>query len=1174
MNKSFTHLHLHTEYSLLDGVGKIDEYLDRCKELGMEAMAVTDHGNMFCAIEFYKKAIKKGIKPILGMEGYIGDKKNSNDSQEGQNEVDKKSYHLVLLAQNNIGYKNIMKMSSYGYTKGFYYKPRISKEFLKEHSEGVIALSACMGGEIPALILSGAKESEIIEKIEEYKEIFGDRFYIELQGNGVSEQQVLNLELIYYAKLLKIELVVTNDTHYVNYGEHTLQDILICIQTGVKLSDENRMKIDTEELFLKSREQMLESISFSNEDIKNWSLKYKRDLNTDLDSLRHDLNLEIDRWLNNTNEIAKSCGVSIEFGKFKFPKYAIPEGFKNSSKYLEYLVFQGLKKRFSGEILEEYAERAYYELSVIENMGYPEYFIVVWDFIDYAKGKGIAIGPGRGSAAGSLVSYALGITDLDPIEYKLIFERFLNPERVSMPDIDIDICGERRQEVIDYVIKKYGEDHVAQIITFGRMKARAAVRDIGRVMDVPLFKIDKLAKLLPHDQSLTTSIKSIEAVKELYIDDLQLQKVIDYAIRLENTVRHASVHAAGVVITGEPLTENVPLYMESKERVISTQYQMKEIEELGILKMDFLGLRNLTILQRVQEIVKIKHGVEYKLSEISLDDEKTYKIISKGDTSGVFQLESIGIRKLIRRLKPQKFGDIIALLALYRPGPLSSGMVESFINSKNGIEEIKYPDNSLMEILHETYGVILYQEQVMKIATKMAKYSLGEADNLRRAMGKKDAILMGKNRDLFVERASKNGYTHEKAGDIFDLIDKFAGYGFNKSHSAAYALIAYWTAYFKANYPLEFYVAILSSMDQVESIAYYIEDAKIHGIKIKSPDVNQPIRGFGIDGESIRFSISGLKNVGEGFVDTLIEDREKNGEYKSYEEFVSRLKRKGLNKKILHSLISSGALDSIPGNRKQKIETEDKVLDYAERVNKEDEIQQMNLFGEAKGVLNRFNLPNDEEYTVLEIIELEKEVMGFYFSAHPLDQYKNLIKAYRIAEIIEVLEEKRVHHVKTYGIIEEVKKIVTKKDGKIMAIFKLEGYYDSISVVVFPKDYEENFQNLMQGTPVIVTGTVQIDYFNERETVKIAAREIIPLKNVGELYKGHCDILLDIDEDKDKFNKLREIVDAHKGNMKLNYWNSRDKGRVVTSKNKISPSKGFIDDVANLLGVDKILVKI
>lgn len=1172
MNKNFTHLHLHTEYSLLDGVGKIDEYLDRAKEIGMSSMAITDHGNMFGAIEFYKKAIKKGIKPIIGIEVYIGDVKN--EEEEKDETLDRKNFHLILLAKNEEGYKNIMKITSYSYIEGFYYKPRVSKEFLKNNSKGVIALSACMQGEISSLILEGASDEKIDEAIKEYVEIFQDRFYIEIQGNGVNGQKELNIELIRVANRNSLKVVATNDTHYVNYGDAPLQELLICIQTGVKLSDEKRMKIDTEELYLKNREQMYESLKFTEEDIEKWILRYSKTKEINILNFMEKLNSKIIDYLDETNEIAQKCGFNIEFGKFKFPNYKIPDNFKSIEEYLKYLVFKGLNERFKNTVEQEYIDRAKYELSVINKMGYAAYFVVVWDFIYKAKEKEIAIGPGRGSAAGSLVAYSLGITDLDPIEYKLIFERFLNPERISMPDIDIDICAVRRQEVIEYVIEKYGSDHVAQIITFGRMKARAAVRDIGRVMDIPLFKIDKLAKLLPADLILEKSINLIPEVKELYISDFEIQKVLDFAKKLENTVRHASIHAAGVVITGEPLTENLPLYSDSKGKSISTQYQMKEVEELGILKMDFLGLGNLTILQRAQNFVKKNKEISIKLSEIPLNDTNTYEMITHGDTTGVFQLESRGIRNLIRKLKPDRFADIIALLALYRPGPLGSGMVDSFINCKNGLEEIKYPDPSLEEILHETYGVILYQEQVMKIANKMADYTLGESDNLRRAMGKKDFALMETNRNKFIERAIEKGYLQEKALEIFELIDKFAGYGFNKSHSAAYALIAYWTAYFKANYPLEYYTAILSSMSHIDNIAFYIEDAKYHKIKILPPDINSSLEGFRMEEDKIRFSVSGVKNIGEGFVEKLIEERESNGEYKTYEDFVIRMRKKGLNKKVLQSLIYSGALDSVYGNRKQKIESIDKVLDYAERFLKEDDVQQMNLFGAAKGVLNRFTFPPIEEYEMSEILEYEKEIMGFYFSAHPLDQFKNVIEVLKIGSIAEISEEKNVHHIKTYGIIKDIKKIITKKDGKIMANFILEDYYDAIQGIIFPKEYEVQFDLLKIGNPVIVIGNIQVDYFNDQETLKVITKEIIPMKELGNYYKGHCDILLDKDEDRNKFNKLKKIITSHPGKMKLNYWNYQDRSAPVVSKLKISPSKLFIDEVSELLGTEKIIVKL
>ena len=711
MKDTFTHLHLHTEYSLLDGVGKIDDYLKRAKELGMKSIAITDHGNMFGAIEMYKKAIKNGIKPIIGIEAYISE--FEKEKKEGRN------FHLILLAKNEKGYKNLMKISSEAYINGFYYKPRIDKEYLKNHNEGIICLSACMQGEISRRILDREPEENIEKAVTSYINIYGkDNFYIEIQGNGIEGQKELNKQLAALAKKNNIKLVATNDTHYVQKGDHTLQDIMICIQTGAKISDEKRMRIETEELYLKSREEMIES-----------------------------LGEEYIEAVDNTAEISSKCNLNIDFGTFKFPYYELPTCAKNIEDLLRRLVYLGLENRYPSGLTEKILERAEYELSVINKMGYAEYFVVVWDFITYAKQKRIPVGPGRGSAAGSLVSYALKITDLDPIKYNLIFERFLNPERISMPDIDIDICQERRQELIDYVTEKYGMDKVAQIVTFGTLKARAAIRDVGRVLDIPLSKIDKAAKLIPFNYSIDTALKNIPELNKLYTTDKDIKNVIDISSRIENKVRHTSIHAAGIVITKDPLNETVPLYCD-KDNVISTQYQMKELEDLGLLKMDFLGLRNLTNIQRAVDYIEADTGKKIILHDIPLNVKEVYDMLSKGDSLGVFQLESNGIRRILTKLKPERFEDIIALLALYRPGPLGSGMVDNFINCKNGREEIKYPHESLKDILQETYGVILYQEQVMKIANIMADYSLGEADLLRRAMGKKKAEIMDENLSL------------------------------------------------------------------------------------------------------------------------------------------------------------------------------------------------------------------------------------------------------------------------------------------------------------------------------------------------------------------------------------------------------------------------------------------
>lgn len=1141
MIKNFVHLHLHTEYSLLDGVGKIDDYLDRAKVLGMQAIAITDHGNLFGVLELYKKAMKKGIKPIIGLEAYV--------SEFSMLEKDGRIFHLVLLAENNKGYQNLLKISSESYIKGFYYKPRIDKEFLKNHSEGIIALSACMQGEIPRRILDNESEEKVDEIVNEYVDIFGkDNFYIEVQANGVKGQTALNEKLYDLAQKHQLKMIATNDTHYVNEGEHTLQDILICVQTGAKVSDEKRMRIETDELFLKSREQIIDGLG----------AKY----------------LEA---VNNTVEIAERCNVDIEFGKFKFPDYKIPSCAKSIEEFLRKLVYYGLSKRYPQGLTVTVLERVEYELSVIEKMGYAAYFVVVWDFIDYAKRNRIPIGPGRGSAAGSLVAYALRITELDPLSYNLIFERFLNPERISMPDIDIDICQERRQEVIEYVIRKYGEDKVAQIITFGTMKARAAIRDVGRVMDTPLSKIDSVAKLVPFNATIQQTLNNVEEFKNMYLNDPEIQKVIDISARLENKVRHASVHAAGIVITKDPLTDTVPLYSDNKNKIVSTQYQMKELEDLGLLKMDFLGLRNLTNLQRAIDYIKEDLGEDIELSEIPLNSKKVYEMLSRGDTSGVFQLESQGIRKILLKLKPDRFEDIIALLALYRPGPLGSGMVDDFINGKNGISEIIYPHPSLELTLKETYGVILYQEQVMKIANIMANYSLGEADLLRRAMGKKNVQIMEENREKFVERSMENGYKKEKAIEMFDLIDKFAGYGFNKSHSAAYALIAYWTAYFKAYYMKHYYASLMTSeMSHVEDIAFYMEDAKAHNMKLHLPDVNRASSKFRVDKEGIIFSLAAIKNVGEGVSAKILEECNENGDYKNFEDFVVRTRKHGLNKKALESLILAGALDSLPGNRKQKFESVDKILDYATRKIKEDEIQQMNLFGEAKSSLGVFTLPQVPEYSLEELLAREKEYLGFYFSAHPLDNYRRLIEVYRlskISELKELKEEKSVQIFRTCGILREIKKIVTKKTGQIMCLFELEDYYEKINCVAFPKDYAENAHIFMEGKTVYIEGTIQTDYFKGAETKKLIVRNIKFLDDIVRDKRLTAYILLK-EEDRDKFSRLKKIILSYPGDTKLSFAiKTKTAKEIRATKYKIAPSRLFIDEIIDLIGIDKLTIK-
>lgn len=1137
MEDKFVHLHLHTEYSLLDGVGKISEYIKKAKELKMKSIAITDHGNMFGALEMYKKAIENGIKPIIGIEAYLAEKGMKN--REGKN------YHIILIAKNNEGYKNLLKISSEAYINGFYYKPRIDKAFLKSHNQGLICLSACMQGEISKRILERESEENLKNAVNSYIEIFGkDDFYIEVQNNGFKDQVELNKKLFLLSEKFGLKMVATNDTHYVNRGDHLLQDIMLCIQTGSKVNDEKRMKIETEELYLKNREEMIEA-----------------------------LGEEYIEAINNTCEISDKCSVQIEFGKFKFPHYVIPIEFKNIEAYLKYLIYEGLKNRYPLGFNKEIIERVEYEISVINKMGYAGYFVVVWDFINFAKEKGIPIGPGRGSAAGSLVAYALKITELDPLKYNLIFERFLNPERISMPDIDIDICQERRQELIEYVINKYGSDKVAQIITFGTMKARAAIRDVGRVLNISLSKIDKIAKLIPGNFSIKEALKNIIELKEIYKNDREVKKVLDLSERLENKVRHTSIHAAGVVVTKFSLNEIVPLYKD-KDSLVATQYQMKELEDLGLLKMDFLGLKNLTNLQRTIDYIKEDLNKNIILEKIPLNNREVYNLFSKGDTLGVFQCESKGIRKILKRLKPDRFEDLVALLALYRPGPLGSGMVDNFINCKNGLEKIKYPHDSLKEILKETYGVILYQEQVMKIANKMANYSLGEADILRRAMGKKNVYVMSENREKFIERSLKNGYTKKDASDIFELIDKFAGYGFNKSHSAAYALIAYWTAYFKKLYPKHYFAAIMTSgMKDIENIAIYIEDAKKHNVKVKFPNVNKPASKFLVDQEGIVFALSAIKNLGVKISESIKDEKKENGTYNTFDELIFRTKKYGINKKNLEALIYSGALDELEGSRKSKIESISKGIEYANKRLKEDEIQQMNLFGEAKSTITSFSLQKLDEFRIEEKLEKEKEFLGFYLSAHPLDLYKNIISVYRCESVENIMEIEREKEITMIGIIHNIKKIVTRKTGEIMGVFQVEDYTGSISGIIFPKIFSEYFHELKEGKVVFISGFIKMDYFKGEETKKIVVRKLLDVNKIS-LLKDKKLYLLIQEKEKHKFFKLKEIFKKYPGKTKVYFAMKKEETKEIRStKIEVFPSINFIDEIVNLLGEDRVAIR-
>ena len=1126
---NFVHLNLHTEYTLQAGVSSIDSFLKKAKDMDMSAIALTDYANMFCAIEFYKKAKDIGIKPIIGLELPL--------TNNGEN-----IFCLTLLAKNYNGYKNLVKLASELYKNMSASELKINKEILKKYSGDLIALSGGLNGEIAQEILLNASEEKIEKIINEYMEIFSkENFYLEIQSNELQEQKIVNEKLYEIAQKNNFEMVVTGNVYYLDKGDHDLQDVVICIQSGSKIKEKNRRRAISKELYFKTREEIEKS-----------------------------LDKKFEKAIENTNLIADQCNVEIEFGHLQFPYYEVPKEYSGMDEYLRNICYANLKNLYGDNLTKEIKERLEYELSVISKMGYSGYFIVVWDFISYAKRRGIPVGPGRGSAAGSLVSYCLGITMIDPIQYNLLFERFLNPERISMPDIDIDICRERREELIDYVVHKYGRERVAHIITFGRMKAKAAIRDVGRVLDIDLPKIDKLAKLVPANIPLEKTLKENVEVAKLYTSDIELQKVIDMSIRIENKVRHVSTHAAGMLITKENLDESVPIYLDEKEGVIATQYQMKELEELGLLKIDFLGLKNLSNIQRAIDYIKQYRNIDIDLYKIPLDDKKVFSMLAAGDTVGVFQMEAEGFKKVLRRLKPDKFEDIVAMLSLYRPGPLQSGMVDDFIKRKNGLEEIAYPHKNLEIILKETYGVILYQEQVMKIASYMANYSLGESDLLRRAMGKKNFAIMRENREKFVNRSVENGYTREKAEEIFELIDKFAGYGFNKSHSVAYAMVSYWTAYLKANYPLFYYAAIMTSeIFEAGDITEYFYDAKEHGVKVYSPNVNYPSSYFTIKDQGIAYSLAAIKNIGLIIAKKITEDFETKGKYSTIEDFVLRNKKNGISKKHLETFILSGALDELKGNRKEKFLSIDKVFDYAAKKSEIDEIQQMNLFGGAARVIDSFNLVGSDDFSLDEKLNYEKELLGFYLSSHPLDKYRNIIEIFSLHKLSDfnLTPDSRII---SFGTISNVRKILTKKQ-ETMAWFNLHCYDSSLACVIFPKKFEDYIENIIDKKTVCVEGKIQVDSYKGNETTKLLIDKIEPLENLYNYSEGKLYILIE-KNDSYKYSRLKEIINSNKGKTKL-IFSMKDEKISKPMDKGVKLSKQFLEDLIELMGQDKIRVK-
>ncbi|MEW6459048.1 MAG: DNA polymerase III subunit alpha [Bacillota bacterium] len=1061
----FVHLHTHTEYSLLDGAARIKDLVRRAAEFGMPALAITDHGTMFGVVEFYKACRNAGVKPVIGCEVYVAPR-TRHDRQSG---IDDKLAHLVLLAENERGYRNLLRLVSLSFTEGFYYKPRIDREILATHREGLIALSACLAGEIPELILAGEPD-RALETAAEYRDLFGKNFYLELQDHGLPGQSTVNRGLVDIGKRLGIELVATNDVHYVEREQAENQDILLCIQTGKTVHDAGRLRFEGDQFYFKSGGEMARLFA------------------------------ELPAALANTRLIAERCNLTLDFETLHLPEYRVPPNY-DADTYLAELCHQGLARRYS-PVSDDIRRRLDYELGVIAEMKYSSYFLIVWDFIRFAREKGILVGPGRGSAAGSLVAYSLGITNIDPLAYGLLFERFLNPERISLPDIDSDFCFERRGEVIDYVFEKYGRDCVAQIITFGTMAARAAVRDVGRALGLPYAEVDRIAKLIPGEpgMSIEKALERSPELAELYERDESVRKVLEAARALEGMPRHASIHAAGVVIAKEKLTNYVPLYRTS-DGVVATQFPMEAIEELGLLKMDLLGLRTLTVIGDTVELIRRHRGQKLEMETIPLDDPATYDLLGRGDTAGVFQLESSGMRNILRELRPEVFEDVIALVALYRPGPLGSRMVEDFIKRKHGKTEVQYLHPKLRPILKDTYGVILYQEQVMRIASDLAGFSLGEADLLRRAMGKKKPEIIAGLRDQFLEGATAHGVDPAVAGQIFDLMAYFAGYGFNKSHSAAYALIAYQTAYLKANYPIEYMAALLTSVrDSSEKVSSYVEECRRLGIEVLPPDVNESRKDFTVVGDKIRFGLAGVRNVGEAAVNAVIETRERNGPFRNLPDFCSRLDGKVVNKRMVESLIRAGAFSSLGFRRTQLLAVMDEALSFSHRLQKEKESGQLSLFGDwgdfggggTAAAAPEMVVPHLAEFERHEILAMEKEMLGLYLSGHPLQEFKDTLRRLTTVNASEIPELNPGQQVILGGLVVGLKTITTRK-GEPMCFLNLEDLTSRAEIVIFPRVYAR-FRHLLRPDAVIlVNGTVN----NNGEGNKIAGDYITDLEPGG-----------------------------------------------------------------------------
>ncbi len=1125
----FVHLHNHTEYSLLDGASRIDDLIERALEMGMESLAVTDHGVMYGVVEFYQKAVEAGLHPVIGCEVYVA-RRTRSDREAGE---DDNPYHLVLLAENETGYRNLMKLVSRAYIEGLYYKPRCDRELLEEYSEGLIALSGCLAGEVPRLILEGHEELAR-DAARWHRDVFGaENYFLELQDHGLTDQQRVNPVLGELAGDLGVGLVATNDSHYLRREDAVAHDVLLCIQTNNTIESDNRLRFENDQFYFKTPEEMAELFA------------------------------DYPGALENTGRIARRCRVDFDFEALHLPDFTIPDEYETALDYLRQLCDEGLRQRYC-TITPSIRERLDYELNTIDEMGYSSYFLIVWDFVRFARQQEIAVGPGRGSAAASLVSYTLGITNIDPIDANLVFERFLNPERVSMPDIDIDFCYERRDEVIEYVVGKYGDDRVAQIITFGTMAARAVLRDVGRALSLPYSEVDRIAKMVPHQLgiSLEGALDHSSELRELYREDKEVRRLVDVARSLEGLPRHASTHAAGVVISERPLQEYVPLQRMGDGSVV-TQFSMGVLDSLGLLKMDFLGLRTLTVIEETVSIIQKTGDPGFCMDDIPMDDEDTLALIATSETEGVFQLESEGMRELLKDLVPSTFEDVIAAVALFRPGPMEN--IPTFLRNKHNPDEIEYLHPDLEPILKDTYGIMVYQEQVMQVASVIAGFTMGQADILRRAMGKKDPEVLDSMKEMFVEGCLENGYSRAVASELFGFIEKFADYGFNRAHTAPYALLAYQTAYLKAKYPVPFMAALLTSvMNDSDKVAKYITECRRMQVPVLPPDVNHSYSNFTVDGDRILFGLSAIKNLGRAAIESIVAERSAAGPFGSFTDFFDRVDVRALNRRAVECMIQAGSFDSIEPNRNRLLGGYEAVLSSAVSRQRRRETGQVSLFEMAAAAADGAGtgddaIPGAEPMAPLDKLHLEKEVLGVYLSGHPLDQWRDILREEITASAEELADMKDDTRVIIGGMVVSQSRILTRK-GETMAFVTLEDLSDRVEVVVFPSVFSEHADLLGEEDVLLVDGRVS----HRDDEVNVVAEDLRIPNSSGKLYifvKPAVQIL----------EQVKFLLGKHRGDTPV-YLCLPEADTVILAGGglQVEPTEALFSSLQDILGEDAV----